>query len=77
MNFRKRPSGPHLSRDQAERQGKVSSQAFLALGQADAIAFLNTHDDGLGGRPIDLAVNSAEGLAAVERALQDRKAAAE
>ncbi|HEX7855787.1 MAG TPA: hypothetical protein VF503_19050 [Sphingobium sp.] len=74
MNFRKRSTGPHLSRDQAERQGRVSHLAFLALGQAEAIAFLNGHDEALGGRPIDLAVASVEGLAAVESALQARKA---
>lgn len=59
-----------LSPDEAARQGRVSRLAVDALGQSDAvIAFLNAHDEALGGRPIDLAVKSAEGLAAVERAL--------
>lgn len=67
--FKKSFNGPRLSAEQAERQGRVSRSAFLALGQADAISFLNGHNDGLGGRPIDLAIESPEGLAAVEAAL--------
>ena len=38
------------------------------------IAFLNTHDESLGGRPIDLAVESADGLEAVARLLETRAA---
>lgn len=72
--FSKNSSVPRLSAEQAERQGRVSRAAFLALGQADAISFLNGHDEGLGGRPLDLAVASAEGLAAVESVLATRKA---
>jgi hypothetical protein len=67
--FRKAASGPRLSADEAARQGRVSKLAFEKLGQPDAIAFLNGHSDALGGRPIDLAVASAEGLAAVEAAI--------
>lgn len=67
-------NAPRLSPDQAARQGRVSRLALDALGANDAvIAFLNAHDEVLGGRPIDLAVNSAEGLAAVERALAARQ----
>ena len=33
------------------------------------VTFLNTDDSTLGGRPIDLAVASAEGLASVDRAI--------
>jgi hypothetical protein len=73
--FRKRLSGPRLSTEQAVRQGRISQLAFVALGQAGAIAFLNGHDDELGGRPLDLAVKSAEGLAAVEYALSRTRAA--
>jgi len=68
-SFRK-PSTPSLSPDQAARQGLVSRLAFDKLRQpAAVIAFLNTHDAALGGRPIDLAIASREGLLNVERAL--------
>lgn len=72
--FKKRFTGPLLSQEQADRQGRASTLAFLALGQADAIAFLNGHDDSLGGRPLDVAIGSADGLAAVEQAIERRKA---
>jgi uncharacterized protein (DUF2384 family) len=68
--FRKRVTTPRLAPDQAARQGQVSRMAFEILRQpAAVIAFLNTHDAALGGRPIDLAVASHEGLLSVERAL--------
>ena len=68
--FRKRVTTPRLAPDQAARQGQVSRMAFEILRQpAAVIAFLNTHDAALGGRPIDLAVASQEGLLSVERAL--------
>jgi hypothetical protein len=71
--FRKRFDTVRLSPDAAARQGKAATAAFLALKDRDAmIAFLNTHDDALGGRPIDLAVESDEGLQAVEAALAAR-----
>jgi uncharacterized protein (DUF2384 family) len=68
--FRKRFDGPRLSPEAAERQGRVTRLAFEALRDSPAVvAFLNTEDPALGGRPIDLAVASPEGLAAVERAI--------
>ena len=68
--FQKRSTQPRLSAEEAARQGRVSQLAFAALRQPQAvIAFLNTHHDALGGRPIDLAVASAAGLLSVERAL--------
>ncbi|WP_066795643.1 antitoxin Xre/MbcA/ParS toxin-binding domain-containing protein [Sphingomonas soli] len=73
--FRKRFDTVRLSPEAATRQGRVATSAFLALKGRDAmIAFLNTHDDSLGGRPIDLAVESDAGLAAVEQALAARAA---
>jgi uncharacterized protein (DUF2384 family) len=76
MSFRKRATAPRMAPDQARRQGRVSRVAFETLGRSDAvIAFLNTHDDALGGRPIDLAVASEEGLLRVEHALAARPAA--
>lgn len=66
-----------LSPDAAERQSRVTRLAWEQLGGKDgATAFLNTHDDALGGRPLDLAVGSAAGLAAVEQAIAARAAAA-
>ena len=68
--FRKHSTTPKLAPDQAARQGQVSRTAFEALREpAAVIAFLNTHDAALGGRPIDLAIASPEGLLSVERAL--------
>lgn len=71
--FRAAATGAVLSPDQARRQSQITNAAFLALGQAKAIAFLNSHDEGLGGRPLDLAVASAEGLAAVEARLHRKQ----
>ena len=59
-----------LSKEQAERQGKAARIAWEALPEEGAaIAFLNNFDVQLGGRPIDLAIASAQGLSAVEQAL--------
>ena len=67
--FARRSNAPRLSPEEAARQGKASWLAFEALGSKDAITFLNGHDESLGGRPIDLAIKSDEGFAAVESAL--------
>ena len=69
MHFRKARTGPVLSRDEGQRQGRVVKTALAALGSADARAFLNAHHDGLRGRPLDLALASDAGLEAVEAAL--------
>ena len=68
--FRKPATASRLAPDQLARQGQVSRLAFEAFRQpATVIAFLNTNDAALGGRPLDLAIASAEGLLSVERAL--------
>lgn len=73
--FRSKFNAVKLSPEQAERQGRIARSAWAALGSRDAVvAFLNTHDDALGGRPLDLAVASAEGLTAVEQAMAARAA---
>ncbi|HEX8384036.1 MAG TPA: antitoxin Xre/MbcA/ParS toxin-binding domain-containing protein [Sphingomonas sp.] len=73
--FRSKFNAVKLTPDQANRQGQVARSAWTALGDRDAVmAFLNTHDDALGGRPLDIAVSSAEGLTAVERAMAERAA---
>lgn len=46
--------------------------AMMLLGREAAIEFMNTRDKRLGGRPIDLAVESDEGRSRVEIALSDR-----
>lgn len=65
-------SGPRLSPEQAARQGRISQMAIVRLGATAAIGFLNGHDEKLGGRPLDLAIDSVEGLRAVEQRLEDR-----
>ncbi len=68
--FYKRSTVSRLAPEQIERQGRISRLAFETLRQpAEAITFLNTHHAALGGRPIDLAIASPEGLLDVERAL--------
>ena len=64
--FRRRFDTVRLSPEAAARQGKAATLAFEKFRDSAAVvAFLNTHNDALGGRPIDLAVESPEGLAAV------------
>jgi hypothetical protein len=62
-----------LSPEALNRQSEATRLAMDALGAADGIAFLNGHDEALGGRPIDLAMADAEGLAAVGAALLERR----
>lgn len=75
MKFRRKYTTVRLTPDQATRQGQVATGAFRHFGERDAaMAFLNAHDEALGGRPLDLAIASAEGLALVEAAMAGRKA---
>ncbi len=68
--FRRTRTGPVLSRDESARQGRAVKTAAAALADTDAVrAFLNGDHEGLCGRPIDLAVASDAGLAAVETAI--------
>ena len=65
--FRRPFNAPRLDPEAAARQGKLANIAFEKFKDfAKVKDFMNTHDDTLGGRPIDLAVASAEGLAAVQ-----------
>lgn len=59
-----------MPQEQAARQGNITQEAFLLLGKEQAIAFLNTDNPTLGGRPIALATESAEGQALVRAELQ-------
>ncbi|MBB3911414.1 antitoxin Xre/MbcA/ParS toxin-binding domain-containing protein [Sphingomonas desiccabilis] len=74
--FVSRYKAPRLSPEEADRQGRITLMAFRMLGGRDeAIAFLNSHDPVLEGRPLDLAVGSDAGLAAVEHAIAGRATA--
>jgi hypothetical protein len=65
--FRRPFNAVRLDPAAAERQGKVANLAFEKFKDfAKVKEFLNAHEDSLGGRPIDLAVASSEGLAAVQ-----------
>ncbi len=67
---------PKLAPDAASRQGLATRLALEAFeSREEAIAYLNTACGKLGGRPLDLAVESAEGLGRVGRALADLKPA--
>lgn len=71
--FRKAFTRERMPVERAERQGRITTLAWQLLGGRDAaMAFLNHHDETLGGRPLDLAVASAEGCAAVEQAIHAR-----
>lgn len=73
MKFRRKYTTVRLTPDQATRQGQVATGAFRHFGGRDAaMAFLNGHDETLGGRPLDLAIASAEGLALVEATMAAR-----
>jgi uncharacterized protein (DUF2384 family) len=65
MRFRK-SNAQRLPPEDARRQGEITQLAFLLLGREAAIEFLNTEHDGLGGRPLDLAIASEEGRNSVE-----------
>jgi hypothetical protein len=68
--FRKARTGPVLSPAESARQGRAVKAAKDALTDNDTVrAFLNSHHSGLSGRPLDLAVASDAGLAAVESAI--------
>jgi uncharacterized protein (DUF2384 family) len=69
MRFRR--SGAGLSPDAARRQGEITHLAFLVLGGRDAaVEYLNLPDTRLGGRPLDVAIASAEGAARVTQAIK-------
>lgn len=64
FNWRQAPS--RLPRQLINQQGLVTHLAYTMLGGRDpAVAFLNLHNVGLGGKPLDLAGESSIGYAAV------------
>lgn len=68
----KKHDGVRLSKEEAERQGRAARLAWEKFSGPGAIAFLNGFDTQLGGRPIDLAIASAQGLLDVEQAIATR-----
>ena len=74
--FKRRAALPRMAADAAARQGRVTKLAWDVLGDRDAVlAFLNTHHEALGGRPLDLAITDEAGLVRVEAALRVREPA--
>lgn len=67
--WRKRRPRVPMPHDQAVRQGDITRIAFQVLGRDQAIAFLNTDNVLLGGRPIALAIESKAGRRHVEAEL--------
>lgn len=68
--FRPARIASKLSREETEREGRIVRLAFLHLGADAARVFLNTPDDKLGGRPLDLATASDDGAAEIERVIR-------
>lgn len=65
-----RNAQPRLAPEEAARQGAAARLAWSAFENRErAMAFLNDVDESLGGRPIDIAISSSAGLAAVEQAI--------
>ncbi len=69
MKFR-RSNAERLMPADAKRQGHITNLALTALGRENAIAFLNSPNDHLGGRPLDLAIASDAGCLEVEAEIQ-------
>lgn len=71
MAFRKRRSGPLPTPEQSRRQSDLLQSAWRHFGEAaPMIAFLNTRDASLDGQPLQLAIESDEGLERVEQLLR-------
>lgn len=68
----RRSDRPKLTPDAAGRQGRVTKLALEALGKDEAIAYLNLDSVTLGGRPLDLATGSVDGLRQVEMDIASR-----
>lgn len=68
--WRRRRLKTRIDKDVAQRQGSLSTIAFLTLGKEGALAFLNTDNREVGGKPIEIGSNSAEGAARVREVLR-------
>lgn len=70
QQFRRSVRKPALSAEQKQRQATVTAAAWRAFTSGQPmIAFLNSEHADLGARPLDVAINSDDGLAAVLRLL--------
>jgi len=70
--FRKYSDPSRLTPEQTRRQSNVLGRAWRHFGEpGPVIAFLNTQHDQLNGQPLNLAVESDEGLMRVERLLEE------
>ncbi len=67
--FDGRWSKQRLLPEEAERQGRIAQIAWKVMDRDQALVFLNSHSDELGGRPLDVAIKSADGFALVEQAI--------
>jgi hypothetical protein len=67
--WRRRSQSKPMPREEAVRQGDIARLAFQTLGRDRAIAFLNTDNPLLGGRPLALATESVAGQRQVEAEL--------
>lgn len=73
--FSSRGKAVKATPDVVARQAKITLLAFQAHDErADALAFLNSHSDVLGGRPIDAAGQDDAGLAAASELLMSVEA---
>ena len=64
---------PAMPREAAARQAQIAGQAWSVFKDRDAVmTFLNTHRDDLGGRPLDIAIASDDGLQTVRDLLATR-----
>lgn len=71
MRFRRRRGAAPPTAEQLNRQSDVLKCAWRQFGEAEmVIVFFNTRHDQLVGRPLHLALKSAEGLERVEKLLQ-------
>jgi len=75
--FRRRSSAVPLSGDAVARQGRILKLAIDALGASEAMAFLNSADSQLGGRPLDLAIASEQGFQMIAQAIAQKHPGAE
>jgi hypothetical protein len=73
--FRKRRNAPVSTPDQSRRQSELVQAAWRHYREAaPMIAFLNTRHEALQGQPLHLAIESDDGLARVQRLLEQLNA---
>jgi hypothetical protein len=69
--FRKYQQTVRITPDESKRQSDLLRCTWDNLGSKTAvIAFLNTHNDALGGQPLSVALRSEAGLMSARRLLQ-------